>query len=227
MTWELHEGDCLDVMPEEIKHNSVDSIVTDPPFKISQQYSSNADADNLIAVSGILLAAKEMARIAVPGALAAVFYDTRILPLALYAFNKAGWKYLRGLTFYRRWGNAHKLSGWMSTSDFILLFVNPGAKYEFNGPWRHDVYIKDKPEEHSFEHPAQKPISCVEHIIENITPLGGTVLDPYAGIGTVGVAAENCKRNSVMIEKESDYCNIIRKRMDNMQQNIFSLGVSE
>ena len=53
------------------------------------------------------------------------------------------------------------------------------------------------------------------------------VLDPFAGSGTTLWVAEQHGRDSIGIELSEEYCKLIRKRMDKMQMNIFSLGVSE
>ena len=53
------------------------------------------------------------------------------------------------------------------------------------------------------------------------------VLDPFAGSGTTLYVAEQYGRDSVGIELSEEYCKMIRKRMDKMQMNIFSLEVSE
>ena len=52
------------------------------------------------------------------------------------------------------------------------------------------------------------------------------VLDPFAGSGTTLYVAEQYGRDSVGIELSEDYCKLIHKRMDKMQMNVFSLGVS-
>lgn len=215
----LYHGDCVEVL-RSLPDASVDSVVTDPPYKISQEYSGNADPDNLIAVASILPVAGEMFRVAKPGALCAMFYDTRILPLALHSMNDAGWKYLRALTLYRRWGNAHKLAGWMSTSDFILIFAKPGAPYSFNGPWAHDVYVRDTKETESFGHPAQKPLRHVEHIVANVTPVGGVALDPYMGSGTTGAAAVSSGRRFVGVEASADYFQVAHDRISQQSATI-------
>lgn len=214
---ELHHGDALDVL-RRFPDGCVDSVVTDPPYKLSQEYSSNADPDNLLAVASLLQVAPEMFRVAAPGALCAMFYDTRILPLALHAMKDAGWKYLRALTFYRRWGNAHKLAGWMSTSDFILIFAKPGEPYRFGGDWRHDVYVRDKKEPTPFGHPAQKPLDAMRHLVGNITPVGGTVLDPYMGSGTTGEAALLGGRNFIGIELSQHFHTIASERMASVER---------
>lgn len=66
-------------------------------------------------------------------------------------------------------------------------------------------------------HPTQKPVALFEYLIRTYTNKGDTVLDNCAGSGTTAVAAENCGRNSILIEKEPEYCNIIRERMNALQ----------
>jgi adenine-specific DNA-methyltransferase len=208
----LIQGDCLDVM-RTLKAGSVDAVVTDPPFKLSQEYGTVVDADNLLAVSSVWGAATEMARLARPGGVCAMFYDTRILPVALRAMAQAGWKYLRGLTFYRRWGQASMLHGWMSTSDFILLFQKPGARPKFYGSARHDVYLRASPEPEFTGHVAQKPLDAVTHLVERLCPPGGVVLDPYAGSGTTGVACARAGRKFIGIEMDPEYFKAARRRL--------------
>lgn len=208
----LIQGDCLEVLPT-LGAASVDAVVTDPPYKLSQAYSSSVDADNLLAVSCIWPVAQEMLRVAKPGAACALFYDTRILPLALEAMRRAGWSYLRALTLYRRWGQASLVGGWMSTSDFILVFVKPGAKPGFHGEARHDVYVKALPEKDGAKHPAKKPIDAVAHIVSNICPPGGTVLDPFMGSGTTGVACLQTGRDFIGVEKDAAYFAVAEKRL--------------
>lgn len=45
------------------------------------------------------------------------------------------------------------------------------------------------------------------------TPEGGTVLDPFAGSGTVGVVARKAGRSAILIELSEDYCAMMRERM--------------
>lgn len=207
-------GDSIEVIPK-IQNNSIDLIITDPPFKISQTYTANVDPDNLSAVSSIFPVVKELLPKCKDGQYFVMYYDTRILPLAIEAMRWGGWKYMRGLTFYRRWGNANKLYGWMSTSDFILLFRKPAdVPYKFySNDWRHDVYVKDKPEKDGVNHPAQKPIGDLFHLIQHLSPENGLILDPYSGSGTSLVAAKKLKRKAIGIEISEKYCEIAAKRL--------------
>ena len=63
-------------------------------------------------------------------------------------------------------------------------------------------------------HPTVKPIALMEYLIKMVTPKGGTVLDPFAGSGTTGVACKNLNRNYILIEKEPEYIEIIKKRLE-------------
>lgn len=210
----IYHGDCL-VGVSALGDASIDCVVTDPPFKISQTYTANVDADNLIAVSAIWPASHEVFRVVKDGAYFAMFYDTRILPLAIDAMRWSGWKYLRGLTFYRRWGAANKLYGWMSTSDFILLFRKPSdVPFAFySDDWRHDVYIKAGPEAEGFDHAAQKPLDDVTHLVRHLCPADGVVLDPFMGTGTTLRAARLLGMKAVGIDIDERSCEIAAERL--------------
>jgi len=63
------------------------------------------------------------------------------------------------------------------------------------------------------KHPTQKPLVLLERIIQASTNLGETVLDPFMGSGTTGVAALGLGRKFIGIEKESKYHEIAEKRL--------------
>ena len=46
------------------------------------------------------------------------------------------------------------------------------------------------------------------------TPTGGIVLDPFAGSGTTGVACQNTGRDFILIEREEEYIEIIKARLN-------------
>ena len=62
-------------------------------------------------------------------------------------------------------------------------------------------------------HPTVKPVKLMRYLVRLITPPGGTVLDPFAGSGTTLLAAEREGFDSIGIEMNPEYCEIIRKRM--------------
>lgn len=76
-------------------------------------------------------------------------------------------------------------------------------------------------------HPTVKPVDLMRWLVRLVTPLGGTVLDPFLGSGTTGVAAlqEGCR--FIGIEREAQYVEIAKARISNeaRQGSLFG-GVS-
>jgi site-specific DNA-methyltransferase (adenine-specific) len=62
-------------------------------------------------------------------------------------------------------------------------------------------------------HPTVKPVELMKWLVPLVTPKGGTVLDPFAGSGTTGIAAMATGRNAVLIERDEAYCADIRERI--------------
>lgn len=62
-------------------------------------------------------------------------------------------------------------------------------------------------------HPTQKPFALFEYLIKTYTKEGDLVLDNCAGSGTTGVACQNLNRNYILIEKEPQYIEMIKKRL--------------
>jgi site-specific DNA-methyltransferase (adenine-specific) len=65
-------------------------------------------------------------------------------------------------------------------------------------------------------HPTCKPVDLMQYLVRLVTPPGGTILDPFAGSGTTGEAAFHEGFHAVLIEKEIEYQNDIRHRMQMM-----------
>ena len=65
----------------------------------------------------------------------------------------------------------------------------------------------------AFQHPAIFPEKLAHDHILSWSNEGDTVLDPFAGSGTVGKVAQQLNRNCILIEKEQEYVDIINKRL--------------
>jgi DNA modification methylase len=63
------------------------------------------------------------------------------------------------------------------------------------------------------KHPTVKPVDLMQWLVRLVTPKGGLVLDPFAGTGTTGEAAYREGMNAILIEREAEYQNDIRRRM--------------
>jgi DNA modification methylase len=63
-------------------------------------------------------------------------------------------------------------------------------------------------------HPTQKPVDLLEYLIKTYTNENDTVLDFTMGSGSTGVAAKNLKRKFIGIEKDQNYFNIAKDRIE-------------
>lgn len=70
-------------------------------------------------------------------------------------------------------------------------------------------------EHYAAVHPTQKPVSIIEPLIRYSCPPGGTVLDPFAGSGSTGVAARMVGRNSILIEGDAEHVEVMSFRINN------------
>jgi ribosomal protein L40E len=69
-------------------------------------------------------------------------------------------------------------------------------------------------------HPTVKPVDLMRWLIRLLAPPGATILDPFAGSGTTGVAARAEQVRCVLIEREAEYLPIIAGRLS--QLSLFS-----
>ena len=66
-------------------------------------------------------------------------------------------------------------------------------------------------------HPTVKPIKLMKYLCRLITPKGGTILDPFMGSGSTGMAAKEENFEFVGIEKEEEYFNIATARIESVE----------
>ncbi len=63
------------------------------------------------------------------------------------------------------------------------------------------------------KHPTVKPTDLMRWLVKLVCPPGGTVLDPFAGTGSTGLAADQLGMNAVLIEQEAEYAADIRRKI--------------
>jgi len=62
-------------------------------------------------------------------------------------------------------------------------------------------------------HPAQKPVMVIKPLIQSFSKRGDIILDPFAGSGTTGIAARECGRKFILLEKVWDYYRVAERRL--------------
>jgi hypothetical protein len=67
-------------------------------------------------------------------------------------------------------------------------------------------------------HPTVKPVALMRWLVRLVTPPGGTVLDPFAGSGSTGVACVHEGMDFIGCEQDESYLNIARSRINHAIQ---------
>ena len=108
---------------------------------------------------------------------------------------------------------------YLSDTEYLLYFrkgkgkcfpqTYEDAKTYYIAPINH----KDKK---TWNHPTIKPLDITEKIIRNSSKEGQTILDPFMGSGTVGVACKNLNRKFIGVEIDTNYFSIAKQRIYNM-----------
>lgn len=94
------------------------------------------------------------------------------------------------------------------------------SRSKWNGGGRHGVFIFPQRDNNQPKlHMTQKPIKLMHELINLFTNEGETVLDPFMGSGTTGVACKNMDRKFIGIEINEKFFSIACKRIeDNYRQ---------
>jgi len=87
---------------------------------------------------------------------------------------------------------------------------------EDGGPRQMTTVIYCRSEHGRAIHPTQKPLGIIRPLLEYSCPQGGTVLDPFAGSASVGVAAQQTGRKAILVEKDEVYCRLAADRLSQL-----------
>ena len=156
----------------------------------------------------------------VEGGICAVFIDWRNLPAMTDALQMAGWLY-SGIAVWDK-GNS-RATPWRYRNDceYVVWGINGhrDAKQEKGVevyPGCYHVPIVQSRDKH---HQTEKPQRLLEALLK-ICHKGGTVLDPFAGSGSTGVACMNTGRKFIGVEIGKEYFDIMTERVRDAQNAI-------
>jgi len=100
---------------------------------------------------------------------------------------------------------------WKGSWEIIYIRGEIWSGYRDEGVLRGHIQVSW--ESHGRRHPHQKPVSLICHLLEKL-PLGLTILDPFMGSGTTGVACAKLGRRFIGIEIEPKYFDIACRRIE-------------
>jgi len=211
-------GDCLEVM-SDFPDNSMDLIVTDPPYNIGKKYSKHKDnmPDELY-WKWIKEIMSQCYRIMNDGYLYISHSDKGIYILKPI-LETMGFEYIQTLIWYGRNGYSNKWNrkSWSYRHEPIL-FMSKGEPepllLDEPNAWYTSIIEAPRPQSNFSEgrvHPTQKPILLYKKLIQ-ITP-GNIILDPFSGSGASCLAAKQLNRTYIGIEIDPKYADISIRRL--------------
>ena len=200
----LYLGDCAEILPTL---GQFDAVVTDPPYGIGESKGRNK-------TRGKLAIAKDYGD-----------DDWDNEPITKDAVdlmrNISEWQIIFGGNYFelpptKCWLIWDKENGASDFADAEMAWTNLNKavrlkRYMWNGMLRANKELRG-------DHPTQKPIGIMEWVISHLPNDVETIIDPYMGSGTTGVACMNLKKKFVGIEREKKYFDIACKRLEDAQR---------
>ena len=202
-------GDCRDVLPTLGK---VDAVVTDPPYGVSYEGSVTKHGKNGFAYASFEDTQESIIQICVPAVRMAVsLADCAIVtPGNANAFHYDIPRAL-GAIFYPSGANS---GPWGFVCSQPLLYYGKDP-YLCNGLGRKpNSFSTTECTDRSINHPCPKPIGQTKWMVERVSFPQQTILDPFMGSGTTGVACVNLGRKFIGIEREPSYFDTACRRIE-------------
>lgn len=220
--YSLYLGDCMDVLPTL---NGVDAVVTDPPYGINTksdgQGKINPWADLCNSAFWYAEWIKRCRRSLHHSGSMWTCLNWRSLTTFQKAACDISWPIESLLVWDKKWIGPGGSRGLRPSYELVALFCNDDFSIENRGlpdiqafPWS-----SIKPHGHPAEKPEGLCAFCVEH---GCLSEGGTILDPFMGSGTTGVAAMKMGRRFIGIEIEPKYFDIAARRIEEAANHLFA-----
>lgn len=209
-------GNALDELPK-IKVPSI--IVTDPPFNINYHYNNykdNMDSDKYYEMLGLVFKYFPFVVIHYPEAIYKIAAQITKCPdkVVSWVYNSNTAKQHRDIAFFgvkpnfTQYGQPYK----NPKDKRIRQKMAMGKKARLYDWWEINQ-VKNVSKEKT-NHPCQMPLEVMKRIIA-ILPENLTIIDPFMGSGTTGVACKLLGRDFIGIELDSEYLTIAEGRIFN------------
>lgn len=219
----LYNDDCLNVF-KTIKDNSIDLIVTDPPYRTLTGGDTNSEKyqrpkgmlggdrklfkyQNNIKIKEWM---PELFRVMKNESHTYVFTNSLNLIEMLNTANKVGFKLHNVLIWLKN--NCTPSQYYMKNCEYVLFLYKGKAKWINNIGESKTVHMFNNVVGKS--HPCEKPVELLKFYISNSSNEGDLVLDPFMGVGSTGIACKELNRDFIGIEIDKQYYDIAESRIN-------------
>lgn len=221
--WEMHLGDCLDVMPTL---GQADHVITDPPYE-----SAAHTLQRRVKRSGGVAVVEplnfppigERERLQSSALIGSAVSRWAIVFCQVEAAMRwadamaAGGLAIRRVGVWIKPDGQPQLSGDRPGMGYeTIVFAHKAGRSRWNGGGRSSVFMfnkNDPCDNGRNSHPTQKPRALMIELVELFTDPDETILDPFAGSGTTGVACLRLGRKFIGIEKDPTYFALACERL--------------
>lgn len=214
----IHHGDSLELLPRMPVGTAFDAVITDPPYMVGAISVGNsgakagtwADMEN----SAYWFAAwmRECRRLLKPTGYLVTFGNWRSIPTLIRALSLAELSASCCMVWDKLWIGPAGPQQLRPRYELAIFAAMPDAQIDdrsapdvFGCKWMAGNMK-------TTDHPAEKPIDLMRHIVRLVTAPGATILDPFTGSGTTGAACIAEGRRFVGIERESEWVEVARRR---------------
>lgn len=222
---EIIQGDFRDLIVG-IEDDSVDLVVTDPPYKTTSR--GNAGNSGGMMQKKINMQGKvfthnnikpqeyipELYRVLKEGSHCYIMTNHVNLQEMLNVATNCGFKFIKSLI----WDKGNKIMGQYYMSQFeYVLFFRKGKGIKINNCGTSDILSvpnkKTKDENGKNIHDTEKPVELMKILIENSSKEGDLVFEPFLGVGSTLIAAQQTNRNGIGFELDEKYFEIAKERL--------------
>lgn len=240
----IHNIDCLDGL-KQLKDNSVDLIITDPPYNISQKNHNidrtkmnspimraksplvydfgdwdNMDREEFLEFTSQWM--KECCRVLKENGTIISFFNKEDISYLGWEAEKYG---IRTRTIFT-WCKSNptpsfRKENYLSGTEYI--WIGSKGKWTFNFKYQSQMknymITSNASSYKETNHPTEKPLDLIEYFIEIHSNKGELVLDIFNGSGTTSIASKKLRRNFIGFEKNKEHYDTSIKRLEKFDED--------
>lgn len=239
----VFHGDCMDLF-RTIPDESVDLVVTDPPYNVASEYSLTKQGDRILSTKEawgqwdtyhkfdydllIMRILTECYRVLKKGGSMYMFTANRDNGYFMRKAQERGFTCRNQLAIIKK--NPlpqYKKNNWRSAYE-LCMYLTKGRAKTFNFLSQRNCvntypYVIGRKQS---KHPTEKPLGFIKRLVQVSSRPGDIVLDPFMGSGTTAVACKESGRHFIGAETSSDYIKMIDKRLVRARSTHYSDGLA-
>jgi site-specific DNA-methyltransferase (adenine-specific) len=211
-------GNCLEELPKIKTKEKKFVIVTDPPFNVGYHYNTykdNMGSEEYYEMLASIFQYAPFVVIHYPEEIYKIAFQVGEFPnkVVSWVYNSNTAKQHRDIAFFgvkpdfKQYGQPYK----NPTDKRIMQRIADGKTARLYDWWEINQ-VKNVSKDKT-AHPCQMPLEVMKRIV-GILPPDYTIVDPFMGSGTTGLACKELNRNFIGIEMDAEYYAIAKQRID-------------